>query len=540
MIIQQNIKLGVLAKASLSLPASLPASLRPMAALSSSWLILFPPLTLLSSSPPPAAASPQLHARRRSSLGCSCSFTCSPAGGGGGGGGVVGEGLERGVQFDGGIGVHGRRRSGVRARAGRRDRDWESDRDRDRDRDRERDRVRDRDRDRDKDRLRDMEQEEEAVEDDPWGAFLAYLGLRQPPRGANNNPQEREREREREMGWGTHVDPVDGVAEYDDPYAAAEEQRRFSADHMDHEDENDWEDWIDRSYFTRGRSRAGLWDEEQSELSDWLDGVPLRRRTYRRPTPLEELRRIVEDDPEDPNEYEPLIDRAVRFFSRESVKFMMVVVLVPFVSGWTAHAYLFEPLTTKLDEMAPRAFALRDNQKVRFAGMVKQEEFRLKFEAMVGKTPPLSDEELLSYMRETALELAHHGRESNREGFSNLMSDAVAFCAFLGVLVQNQRKVQLLARSIGIWASRLSDTAKAICIILFSDILLGYHSDAGWKAMLDGIIERYGAEADQQAITIFIAIVPVFLDSSFKYWVFMYLNKISPSTTVTFRSMNRH
>lgn len=38
----------------------------------------------------------------------------------------------------------------------------------------------------------------------------------------------------------------------------------------------------------------------------------------------------------------------------------------------------------------------------------------------------------------------------------------------------------------------------------------------------------------------FVATVPVLLDSLFKYWIFVGLNKIDPAAAVTLRQMDRH
>ena len=39
---------------------------------------------------------------------------------------------------------------------------------------------------------------------------------------------------------------------------------------------------------------------------------------------------------------------------------------------------------------------------------------------------------------------------------------------------------------------------------------------------------------------VFVAIVPVVLDSFFKYWIFVGLNRQDPAATVTLKSMDRH
>lgn len=44
----------------------------------------------------------------------------------------------------------------------------------------------------------------------------------------------------------------------------------------------------------------------------------------------------------------------------------------------------------------------------------------------------------------------------------------------------------------------------------------------------------------EDSIQIFVSIVPVCLDSYFKYWIFVGLNKQDPAAAVTLRNMDRH
>jgi hypothetical protein len=70
--------------------------------------------------------------------------------------------------------------------------------------------------------------------------------------------------------------------------------------------------------------------------------------------------------------------------------------------------------------------------------------------------------------------------------------------------------------------------------------LLGYHSEEGWTAALSLLSHHYGLHAQTDGLHLFVATVPVLLDSLFKYWIFVELNKIDPAAAVTLRQMDRH
>jgi hypothetical protein len=84
----------------------------------------------------------------------------------------------------------------------------------------------------------------------------------------------------------------------------------------------------------------------------------------------------------------------------------------------------------------------------------------------------------------------------------------------------------------------LSDSAKAFIIILFTDIFVGFHSPHGWEVILEGLSHHWGLPANRDFIFLFIATFPVILDTIFKYWIFRYLNRISPSAVATYHNMN--
>ncbi len=84
----------------------------------------------------------------------------------------------------------------------------------------------------------------------------------------------------------------------------------------------------------------------------------------------------------------------------------------------------------------------------------------------------------------------------------------------------------------------MSDSAKAFFIILATNIFVGYHSSYGWEIFLAEILQHFGLPENKSLISLFIATVPVIMDTIFKYWIFRYLNRSSPSAVATYRNMN--
>uniref|UniRef100_UPI0030E40283 envelope membrane carbon uptake protein n=1 Tax=Streblus asper TaxID=648879 RepID=UPI0030E40283 len=84
----------------------------------------------------------------------------------------------------------------------------------------------------------------------------------------------------------------------------------------------------------------------------------------------------------------------------------------------------------------------------------------------------------------------------------------------------------------------LSDTIKAFSILLLTDLCIGFHSPHGWELMIASIYKDFGFAQDDQIISGVVSTFPVILDTIFKYWIFRYLSRVSPSLVVIYHSMN--
>nr|YP_010845977.1 envelope membrane protein [Persicaria criopolitana]WES13805.1 envelope membrane protein [Persicaria criopolitana] len=84
----------------------------------------------------------------------------------------------------------------------------------------------------------------------------------------------------------------------------------------------------------------------------------------------------------------------------------------------------------------------------------------------------------------------------------------------------------------------LNDTIKAFSILLLTDLCIGFHSPHGWELMIGSIYKDFGFSHNDQIISGLVSTFPVILDTILKYWIFRYLNRVSPSLVVIYHSMN--
>ncbi|CAO2820990.1 unnamed protein product [Amaranthus hypochondriacus] len=336
------------------------------------------------------------------------------------------------------------------------------------------------------------------------------------------------------------------------------------------DDEEKFEAWKKRAeaIIELREAQEGIRNEENRNWEDWLvfdkgnGGIKREDWDYDNEDNVKELReedvagdademmpekglvKVIEDlilgKEDDDLLYE---DRVFQFASRNSAKFLAVLIVIPWALDFLVHDYVLMPFLDRYVKTVPLAAELLDVRREQKLEMVKElhtEKARLRFEAEIGKSPPLSEEETWSELRHKALELRDEWRLSNRRAFANIWSDMVFGISVFLLLYFNQSKVALLKFTGYKIINNISDIGKAFLIILITDIFLGYHSESGWHTLCEVIVEHYGLEVDQSAITIFICLVPVIMDACVKLWLFKYLPRLSPKVSNIFQEMKRH
>ncbi|CAK7345841.1 unnamed protein product [Dovyalis caffra] len=296
---------------------------------------------------------------------------------------------------------------------------------------------------------------------------------------------------------------------------------REAQEDMLNEESRRWEDWI-VDYGDNGHDDAinGSWWSQEFDGNGGIGNRGSVEDVRLDPTDLvpekgfaESVRDLVLGREEEDLLYE---DRVFRYASLNSAKFLAVLIIIPWALDFAVHDYVLMPFLDRYVKTVPLAAQMLDVRKSQKLEMIKElkvEKARLQLEVEIGKSPPLSDEEEWWELRHKALELRDECRLENRRSFANIWSDIVFGISIFVLLYFNQRNVGLLKFTGYKLINNVSDTGKAFLIILITDIFLGYHSESGWQTLLEVIVEHYGLEVDQSAITIFICLVPVVIDA---------------------------
>nr|YP_010233202.1 envelope membrane protein [Centranthera grandiflora]QSX28405.1 envelope membrane protein [Centranthera grandiflora] len=117
-------------------------------------------------------------------------------------------------------------------------------------------------------------------------------------------------------------------------------------------------------------------------------------------------------------------------------------------------------------------------------------------------------------------------------------TNLIWFVILSGYSILGHEKLVILNSWAQEFLSNLSDTVKAFLILLFTDFCIGFHSPRGWELIIRSVYKDFGFVHNDQIISVLVSICPVILDTIFKYWIFYYLNRVSPSLVVIYHSIN--
>ena len=213
---------------------------------------------------------------------------------------------------------------------------------------------------------------------------------------------------------------------------------------------------------------------------------------------------------------------------------MLVPLLIQQVSG----TYLIAPA---LEHFSPQLSFLSESKpqlEERAVEQLRVYKEELEFEALLKGEDPPSSEQLVQKLTQRAAELKQDADQESVRALRNVLSDFAGLIAFVVLCLVSRKQLRVLRGFLDEAIYGLSDSAKAFAIILFTDIFVGYHSPEGWTVLLQGIAHHLGLPAQENFIMLFIATFPVILATIFKYWIFRYLNRVSPSSVATLKGMN--
>lgn len=223
------------------------------------------------------------------------------------------------------------------------------------------------------------------------------------------------------------------------------------------------------------------------------------------------------------------------------VRLLALLIIVPIVTQQVSKHLAIAPIVEQYRSGAEAAVVIDNlNSEWKEEALVELNTYeeQLKMDRMLKNVPAISAEEMEEKVQEKANEIAEVFYHKSNNAVSNVFADLVGIFAFALVLLVRRKDISVLKTFIDNIIYGLSDSAKAFAIILFTDMFVGFHSPHGWEVLLESFSNHLGIAANHSAISLFIATVPVVMDTVMKLWIFRYLSRISASTVATLKEMN--
>nr|YP_010216243.1 envelope membrane protein [Gentiana zollingeri]UBR43086.1 envelope membrane protein [Gentiana zollingeri] len=141
-------------------------------------------------------------------------------------------------------------------------------------------------------------------------------------------------------------------------------------------------------------------------------------------------------------------------------------------------------------------------------------------------------------IQQETIQLIKIHNEGRIQTISNFSTNIICFLILSGYSIIRNEELAILNSWSQKFLYNLSDTVKAFSILLLTDLCIGFHSPHGWELMISSVYKDFGFVHNDQIISGLVSTFPVILDTAFKYLVFRYLNRVSPSLVVIYNSMN--
>nr|YP_010474035.1 envelope membrane protein [Corydalis crispa]UVH68248.1 envelope membrane protein [Corydalis crispa] len=136
------------------------------------------------------------------------------------------------------------------------------------------------------------------------------------------------------------------------------------------------------------------------------------------------------------------------------------------------------------------------------------------------------------------IQLAKMHNENHIHSILHFATNIICLAILSGYSILGNEELVILNFWVQEFFYNLSDTIKAFSIILLTDLCIGFHSPHGWELMINSVYKDFEFDHNDQILAVLVSTFPVILDTILKYWIFRYLNSVSPSLVVIYHSMN--
>ncbi len=231
--------------------------------------------------------------------------------------------------------------------------------------------------------------------------------------------------------------------------------------------------------------------------------------------------------------------RRLREQRKIAIRILALLLLVPLLVNVLTKNLIFKPLIDRLKVDQVRIEQIEISDEIGLKFLNKYRRFRDDLEIKHLLNPNFDELAQEEQLKEKAKELLFEAGYESKEGFINIFADLTALLVFAVIVYFRRRDCRIALSFLSYNFSGLNVITKVFIFILLTDMFVGYHSAEGWEVLLNNSFEHFGLAENAKFNGLFIATIPVIMDSTFKLLIFNYFTRTSPASVAILEKMNQ-
>nr|YP_009383065.1 envelope membrane protein [Archidendron lucyi]APA32916.1 envelope membrane protein [Archidendron lucyi] len=219
---------------------------------------------------------------------------------------------------------------------------------------------------------------------------------------------------------------------------------------------------------------------------------------------------------------------------------LLYLTSIVFLPWWISFSFKknMESWVTNWSNTRQSEIFLNDIQEKSILKKFIELEELLLLDEMIKEYPETRLQNLRIGIYKETIQLIKTHNEDLMNTILHFSTNIICFVILSGYSILGNQELIILNSWVQEFLYNLSDTIKAFSILLLTDLCIGFHSTHGWELMIGSVYKDFGFAHNDQIISGLVSTFPVILDTILKYWIFRYLNRVSPSLVVIYHSMN--
>nr|YP_009341885.1 envelope membrane protein [Aletris spicata]ALV25519.1 envelope membrane protein [Aletris spicata] len=226
---------------------------------------------------------------------------------------------------------------------------------------------------------------------------------------------------------------------------------------------------------------------------------------------------------------------------KKASTFLPYLTSIVFLPGWVSFSFKksLEPWVTHWWNTSQSETFLNDIQEKNVLERFIELEELFLLDEMIKEYPGTTHTQKLRIgIHKETIQLVKTHNEYHLHIILGFSTNIICFAILSGYFLMGNEELVILNSWVQEFLYNLSDTIKAFSILLVTDLWIGFHSTHGWELIMGLVYNDFGLAHNNQIISGLVSTFPVILDTIVKYWIFHYLNRLSPSLVVIYHSMN--